>query len=38
VQVLQEVDEAGRDTIGTKNLPQGILVDAIISLGEVNEG
>ncbi len=27
----------GRDTIGAKNLPHGILVDAIVSLGEVNE-
>jgi hypothetical protein len=37
-QVLQEVDEASRDTIGAKNLPQGIPVDVVISLGEVNEG
>jgi hypothetical protein len=27
-----------RDTIGAKNLPQGILVDIVISLGAVNEG
>jgi hypothetical protein len=36
--VLQEADEVGRDTIGAKNLPQGISVDIVISLGEVNEG
>jgi hypothetical protein len=26
------------DTIGVKNLPQGILIDVIVSLGEDNEG
>ncbi len=38
VQVFHEVDEVGGDTIGVKNLPHGILVDVIVSLGEVNEG
>jgi hypothetical protein len=38
MQVLQEVDEANKDTIGAKNLPQGISVDALVCLGQVNEG
>jgi hypothetical protein len=37
VQVLYEANEVGRDTIGAKNLPQGILVDIVVNLGEVNE-
>jgi len=38
VQVRQEDDDMGRDTIGAKNLPRTILVDIVVSLGEVNEG
>jgi hypothetical protein len=38
VQVLQEVNEVGRDTIGAKNPPQGIAIDIVVSLSEVNEG
>jgi hypothetical protein len=38
VQVLQEVDEVNNDTIGAKNLPHGISIDVVVSLGEVNEG
>jgi len=28
----------GRDTMRAKNLPRTILVDIVVSLGEVNEG
>jgi hypothetical protein len=38
VQVLQEDDDMGRDTISAKNLPWAILVDIVVNLGEVNEG
>jgi hypothetical protein len=38
VQVLQEADEAGKDTTGVKNLPHGNPVDIVVSIGEVNEG
>jgi hypothetical protein len=38
MQVLQEADEVSKDTIGVKNLPQGIPVDAFVCLGQVNEG
>jgi hypothetical protein len=38
MEVFQEVDETGKDTIGAKKLPQGIPVDVVVSLAEVNEG
>jgi len=38
MEVLQKTDEALWNAIGAQDLPQGLSVDAVVSLGKVNEG
>jgi len=38
VEVLQKTDEALWNAIGAQDLPQGLPVDVVVSLGRVNEG